>query len=107
MGKRFMYSDCTIFSELAGVCGVKKKENVVKINGQIVKEMMINNGVDLSRFSIKRSDAINYRKVKRNIEGTDISMPCGITVKRLKQDFQDLVDDGKYSNGEPIVPQNF
>ena len=55
------------FSELARVCTVKNKENELPENGgQIVKEMLKNKNIDLSRFSYNRSiDEVYYRRKKR------------------------------------------
>ena len=96
------------FSELARTCLVKNKENEVPNNGgQIVKEMLKRKNINLSRFSDKHYSDDNYRRKKRKIEGTDVSMPCDITNADLKKEFQKKVDDGTYNTGEIIVPQIF
>ena len=96
------------FAALARECNVKDKENIkVPGNaGQIVKEMLLDRNIDLSRFTFEK-DSILFRRKKRKIEGTNISVPCDPTTTIVKKDLQTKIDEGVYSKSEKIVPQTF
>ena len=78
-------------------------------SGQVVKEFLIDNGVDISQFDYKSKEQSDTRtrRFKRKIQGTDVAMPCDPTNKRVKNELKRLVDERKYSLGELIVPQSF
>ena len=77
--------------------------------GQVVKEFLIDNGVDISQsdYKSKEQSDTRTRRFKRKIQGTEIAMPCDPTNKRVKNELKRLVDEGKYSLGELIVPLSF
>ena len=64
--------------------------------GQVVKEFLIENGVDISQFDYTS----RTRRFKRKIQVTDIAMPCDPTNKSVKNELKRLVGEGKYSLGE-------
>ena len=58
--------------------------------GQIVKEFLINNGIDLSCFNYKSKDISGdyTRRCKRKTKGTSIPLPCDPT--KVKEELGDL-----------------
>ena len=88
---------------------VNKEGKIPGNGGQVVKEFLINNGIDLSCFNYKSKDISgdHTRRCKRKIKGTTISLPCDPTNVKVKKELKRLVHDGNYSLGELIVPQIF
>ena len=81
-----------------------KENEVPKNGGQIVKEMLNNKNINLSHFSYNHSsDEVHYRRNKRKIEGTDVSMICDPTNLNVKLQFQEMVDNGTYTINIPKV----
>jgi hypothetical protein len=96
------------YSELArryNVCDGPGK--IVLNGGQIVKEYLTSEGVDLSRFKmcIQKDDKSGViRRRKRKGKGGEISVPTEITRKKLKQKLREKIESGEYTVGELIVP---
>ena len=75
--------------------------------GQIVKEFLRENGADISNLQYKRKgneDNCTRRK-RRKIKGTSISIPCDPTNKNVKNELKKMLNAGKYTLGEVVVPQ--
>ena len=91
------------FSESARICTVKNEENEAPENGdQIVKEMLKNKNIDLSRFSLIVG-LMSYIAEERK-EKLKVSMTCDPTDLHVKMEFQKKVDGGTYNIGEIVVP---
>ena len=104
------YEDNQIFSwrDLAiryNVCN--KAGEVAKNGGQIVKEWLLSQKVDLARFSEKQkcSSVPITRKQKRRGPGGDITLPVEIHPEAPKQKLAEKLRSGEYSIGEIIVPK--
>ena len=98
------------FTALARKYGMKNSSGSFPGNGgQVVKEFLIESGVDISQFDYKSKEQseTRTRRHKRKIQGTDIAIPCDPTNKNVKDALKRLVDEGKYTLGELIVPQAF
>ena len=98
------------FTGLAKKYDMKNKEgNIPGNGGQVVKEFLIENGIDLSSFNYKSKDRNNEntRRCKRKIKGTSISLPCDPTNVKVKKELKRMVHEGNYSLGELIVPQKY
>ena len=104
------YEDNQIFSwrDLAiryNVCN--KSGEKAKNGGQIVKEWLLSQKVDLARFSEKQkcSSVPITRKRKHRGPGGEITMPVEIHPEALKQKLAEKLRSGEYSIGEIIVPK--
>ena len=98
------------FTGLAKKYDMKNKEgNIPGNGGQVVKEFLIENGIDSSSFNYKSKDRNNEntRRCKRKIKGTSISLPCDPTNVKVKKELKRMVHEGNYSLGELIVPQKY
>jgi len=85
------------------VCG--SSGQIMQNGGQIVKEWLISQGVDLSRFKTIRNDNGKViRRRKRKGTGGEISLPTEITRDTLKQKLKEKIESGEYTVGEMIVP---
>lgn len=74
--------------------------------GQIVKEYLKSEGMDITRFQscvTKRGNEIIRRK-KRKGKGGEIGVPTEITTERLKDKLREKLESGEYTVGEMIVP---
>ena len=61
------------FSELARRYGVPNKNNTGNV---VVKEFLVENGIDLKRFKqLRNSDKPNVRRKLKRMAGGEISMP--------------------------------
>lgn len=96
------------FKELASRFNVKNKSGQLASNGgQIVKEWLISEGVDVKRFRTKRKseDAHIVRRKIRRGAGVEISVPMEISVQQLKEKLTDKLKSKEYTIGEMIVPK--
>jgi len=96
------------YSELARQYNVCNSAGQLASNGgQIVKEWLISEGVDLSRFKTNRNNDSEpvIRRRKRKGPGGEISIPTEITREMLKQKLKERIESGEYTVGEMIVPQ--
>ena len=76
--------------------------------GQILKEVLQKKNIDIDRFSYRgKTSGPRCRRRKRKLNEYNVSMPCDITNEAVKEKMQQLVLDGTYTAGEPIVPQSF
>lgn len=75
--------------------------------GQIVKECLLSEGVNLSRFKLQRENSEGYsvvRRSKRKIVGGEISFPTEVQSEQLKRKLLEKIKSGEYTIGEVIVP---
>ena len=96
------------WKELASRYNVcNKSGQLAKNGGQIVKEWLISQGVDVKRFRTKRQTEVDHiiRRKKRRGAGGEISVPTEISVEQLKQKLSDKIESGEYTIGEMIVPK--
>ena len=61
---------------------VKYKKNA----GQIVKGFLEENGIDLQLFNYQHQGKDTFRRKKRKIQGTGISIPTDVTNADVKRD---------------------
>lgn len=95
------------YSHLARKYNVCDSSGKIASNGgQIVKEYLMSEGVELSRFKLYRKDdkCEVIRRRKRKGKGGEISIPTEISTKKLKQKLKENIESGKYTVGEFIVP---
>jgi hypothetical protein len=80
---------------------------LAKNGGQMVKEWLVSQGVDVTRFRTKRQneDAPVIRRKKRKGPGGEISLPTEISVDQLKEKLSNKIQSGEYTIGEMIVPK--
>ena len=98
------------WSELARKHHVTTKNGeVAKNGGQIIKEYLKSEGVDVNRFKRKSSDgsrtAPRVRRKKRKTTGGEEPVPTEPTVDELKQMARDKIESGEITVGERIVPR--
>lgn len=79
--------------------------NLAPNGGQIVKEWLKSEGVNLSRFKDKSNIESKVRRRKRRGPGGEISIPTEVTTSQLKQKLKQKIESGEYTIGEMIVPQ--
>ena len=76
--------------------------------GQILKEVLMKKNINFDRLSYRgKTSGPRFRRRKRKLNEYDVSMPCDITNEAVKEKMQQLVLDGTYTAGEPIIPQTF
>ena len=95
---------CINYSLLALEYGLKDpgtKDN----KNQVVKEFLIENGVDLSQFLEHRKgkSKFNVRRKKRRLD-YGVSIPVKQTNEQISMKLKEEILEGKYSIGELIVP---
>ncbi len=71
--------------------------------GQIVKGIVEESGVDVSRFS-ERPTHRQARASKRKLPGQEVFIPANPTLAAIKADIQAMIADGKLVLGEPCAP---
>ena len=103
------HEDSTLinFTELATRYNVLNKSGQLASNrGQIVKQWLISEGVNINRFRTKRKseDKVIKRK-KRRGAGGEISVPNEVSVQELKRKLADKIKAKDYTIGEMIVPK--
>ena len=83
---------------------IARRHNVPGRNGgQIVKTIVQDNGVDISRFSANSLKKC-IRASKCRFPGKEIAIPANPTPAALQEDIGAMIDSGKLSLGEPCVP---
>ena len=92
------------WSELA------RKYDVNKANGgQIIKDWLNREGVDVNRFKRKHGQSdttmTNIRRKKRKSTGGEMTVPTDVTPQKLKEMLTKKIESGEYSVGERIVPK--
>ena len=94
------------WSELAREYNVCDNEGLLSRNGgQIVKEWLFSQNVNIDRFTTKSPNCPITRKRKRRGPGEEISMPTEVYPNVLKQQLQEKLNSGDYTIGEMIVPR--
>ena len=64
--------------------------------GQIVKEWLISQGVNVTRFEEKQHQ-------KRKGQGGELSVPIEVSPEKLKKQMKEKIKSGEYTVGEMIV----
>ena len=98
------------WSELARKYDVKKANGEIANNGgQIIKDWLNSEGVDVNRFKRKHGqrDATmtNIRRKKRKSAGGEIAVPTDVTAEKLKEIMNKKIESGEYTVGQRIVPK--
>lgn len=97
------------YSELASRYNIINKSGQLPSNaGQIVKEWLISEGVDVQRFRSKRATSVDtqvIRRKKRRGAGGEITVPTEISIEELKRKLTDKLESKEYTIGEMIVPK--
>ena len=95
------------WSELARKYEVKNKNGeLAKNGGQIVQEYLKSQSVDVLRFRKRGADdGGRIRKRMKRSAGGEITVPCPMTNKELKNKLQQKILSGEYNIGELIVPR--
>ena len=103
------YNDNHIFSyrKLAKRFNVRNKSGeVAKNGGQIVKEYLLSQNVNLARFPSKRkSENPVPRRKKRRGTGGECTMPTEMSSLELKEQLVEKLRTEEYSIGDMIVPK--
>lgn len=105
------YADGTVnnWSALARQYQVKNKNGeVAKNGGQIVKEYLKSQGVDVTKFKkrgLQEDEGSHIRKKKKRSAGGEITVPCPVTNENLKKKLNQKILSGEYNVGELIVPR--
>ncbi len=71
--------------------------------GQIVKEIAIENGIDVSQFSTIPTHK-RQRACKHKLPGKEISIPANPTPAAIRADIKSMLASGTLSLGEPCAP---
>ena len=96
------------WSEIGSRFEINNKNNeLAKNRGQIAKEFVRNEGVEVESITRKRKNENPIiRRCKKRIQGTEFSFPTETTNNVLRQIIQSKIDDGEYNMGIPILPNN-
>ena len=76
--------------------------------GQIVKEWLISQGVNVTRFEEKQqhtNESPIIRRQKRKGQGGELSVPIEVSPEKLKKQMKEKIKSGEYTVGEMIVPE--
>ena len=79
---------------------------MAKNRGQIAKEFVRNEGVEVESITRKRKNENPIIRRKKRIQGTEYSFPTETTNNVLRQIIQSKIDDGEYNMGIPILSNN-
>lgn len=92
--------------ELATRYNVKSKNGRLAANGgQIVKQWLVSNNVDIGRLQYKgRTNPVIRRKKIRGAGG-EISLPTEVHPEVIKRQLIEKLESGEYTIGEMIVPR--
>ena len=91
-------TETIIWSRVAQEHGITARNG-----GQIVKEFAAENGFDTVRFDNRRGGK-RMRAKKLKMPGGEISVPCHKTVNMIKLDWEDMIESGELTLGEPCAP---
>ncbi len=79
--------------------------------GQVLKEFATANGIDVDSLNvtsrISGHDYNRIRRPKKRAHGTCLSIPQPRSIKKIKQDIDGFIQDGKICLGDPIAPKKF
>jgi hypothetical protein len=100
------------WSELARKYDVKKANGEhAKNGGQIIKDWLNSEGVDVNRFKQKhdQSDATmtNIRRTRRKGAGGEVTVPTDVTPEKLKEILNKKIESGEYTVGQRIVLRRY
>ena len=94
------------FQELADRYNVQNDEGGKANNGgQIVKEWLLANNVNLDRFHWQKKGVAIVRRRKRRGPGGEISLPTEAHPSVIKKKLADKLESGEYTIGQVIVPR--
>ena len=94
------------WSELAKRYNVCNSAGQLASNGgQMVKDYLISEGIDVSKFQTKDRTKEVLRRRKRKALGGEISIPTEVHPVVLKKQLLDKLQSGEYTIGEMIVPR--
>ena len=86
---------------------------IAKNRGQVVKDWLISENIDISRFSQKRKVLDNeegervVRRKKLKGLGGEISIPVAETNDSIKKRITEQIRNGEYNVGEQITPRRY
>ena len=92
---------------LAEKYNVMNKQGLLAGNGgQIVKEFLMQNDVDVERFTVEhKAEAGVVRRRKRRMAGGELSVPCQVPPSKVKNKLVEKLQSGEYTIGQMIVPK--
>ena len=96
------------WKELAIRYNVTNKAGQLASNGgQIVKEWLLSEGVNVNRFPTKRKNdgSSLLRRKKRKGQGGEISVPAEIDQNKLQKKLIEKLETKEYTIGDMIVPR--
>lgn len=94
------------WSELARQYNVNSKDGKLASNGgQIVKEWLVANNVNINRLNHRERDNPVVRRKKLKGNGGEISIPTEVNPDLIKQQLVEKLESGEYNIGEMIVPR--
>lgn len=94
------------WTELAKRYNVCNSQGCLARNGgQIIKEYLISEGIDVTQFTTKDRTKNIIRRRKRRALGGEISIPTEIHPDVLKKQLLQKIQSGEYTIGEMIVPR--
>jgi len=71
--------------------------------GQIVKEFAVEIGIDAKKLD-GRAKRVRMRAKKLKMPGGEISVPCHKTAEQVKADWEEMIQSGRLTLGEPCAP---
>lgn len=95
------------WSELARKYKVDNGKGEIASNGgQIVKEWLKMEGVDVNRFKrIHENSREHIRRKKRRGIGGEITFPVDVSPDKLREMAKEKVQSGEYTLGQRVVPR--
>lgn len=94
-----------IYQKLAERYGISQQTN---LGGEVVKEFLINAGVNLERFTKYRKSANPVvRKAKMKQVGGEVSMPVWQTNDQLRRNIREEIQSGTFVMGNAIIPREY
>lgn len=84
---------------------------MAKNGGQIIKEWLRIENIDVDRFPSKRKnngdddDSTQIRRKKRKTQGGEVSIPVDVDQHQLRQMLKEKITSKEYTIGDMIVPR--
>uniref|UniRef100_A0A7M5X6F1 Uncharacterized protein n=1 Tax=Clytia hemisphaerica TaxID=252671 RepID=A0A7M5X6F1_9CNID len=99
-------NELVIFDKLAREHKLKNKKGIIPDNcGQVLKKMMTENDIDPNDLKTNCNGPRTRKKYKRVYR--EVTVPVEPNKRKIKEKLDEEIDQGKYSYGESIIPQEF
>ena len=85
----------------------KNTDRIAKHGGQIAKDWLVSQGIDVSKFENKSRRFSNVRRKKMRMSGGEVAFPCLEPIKKTREKLKQKIEEGQFKIGEIIVPRKY